>query len=141
MKAWIQIALGRLLDADLLFVEGGPPEAIYRFSHALIQDSAYDSLLKSRRQTLHRRAAEALIEANEELLRGGRPSLYRGRAPRRSCDRVVEQGGRRRAAPLGLLGEARSHIWSRWAIAMAEKAERAAALQGIGDTEAIRADF
>ena len=43
-----------------------PPEATYRFKHALIQDAAYDSLLKSRRQTLHRRAAEALIEANEE---------------------------------------------------------------------------
>jgi predicted ATPase len=62
----LQIALGRLVDADLLFVEGGPPEAIYRFKHALIQDSAYDSLLKSRRQMLHRRAAEALVEANEE---------------------------------------------------------------------------
>ena len=62
----LQIALGRLLDADLLFVEGVPPEAIYRFKHALIRDSAYDSLLKSRRQTLHRRAAEALIEVNEE---------------------------------------------------------------------------
>jgi len=62
----LQIALGRLLDADLLFVEGVPPEAVYRFKHALIRDSAYDSLLKSRRQTLHRRAAEELIEANEE---------------------------------------------------------------------------
>jgi predicted ATPase len=98
----LQIALGRLLVADLLFVEGVPPEAIYRFKHALIQDSAYDSLLKSRRQTLHRRAAEALIEANEEP-EAVASSLYRGRA-RRSCDRVVEQGGRRRAAPLGLQG-------------------------------------
>jgi class 3 adenylate cyclase/tetratricopeptide (TPR) repeat protein len=62
----LKTALGRLLNADLLFVEGDPPEAIYRFKHALIQDSAYDSLLKSRRKTLHRRAADALIEANEE---------------------------------------------------------------------------
>src|SRR6516164_2286391 len=62
----LQIALGHLLEADLLFVEGVPPEAIYRFKHALIRDAAYDSLLKSRRQTLHRRAAAALIEANEE---------------------------------------------------------------------------
>ena len=35
-------------------------EANYRFKHALIQDAAYDSLLKSRRQALHRRAAEIL---------------------------------------------------------------------------------
>jgi class 3 adenylate cyclase/predicted ATPase len=62
----LQFALGRLLDADLLLVEGVPPEASYRFKHALIQDAAYESLLKSHRQTLHRRAAEALIEANAE---------------------------------------------------------------------------
>ena len=45
---------------------GAPPEASYRFKHALIQDAAYDSLLKSRRQALHRRAAEALRDANAE---------------------------------------------------------------------------
>ena len=41
-------------------------EANYRFKHALIQDAAYESLLKSRRQALHRRAAEALRDANAE---------------------------------------------------------------------------
>ena len=50
--------LERLADADILFVEGAPPQATYRFKHALIQDAAYESLLKSRRQALHRRAAE-----------------------------------------------------------------------------------
>ena len=62
----LRSALDRLLGADLLFVEGVPPEATYRFKHALIQDAAYDSLLKSRRQALHRRVAEALIEAKGE---------------------------------------------------------------------------
>jgi tetratricopeptide (TPR) repeat protein len=62
----LQASLGRLADADLLFVEGAPPEAKYRFKHALIQDAAYEGLLKSRRQALHRRAAEALREANAE---------------------------------------------------------------------------
>ena len=52
----LQASLDRLADADLLFVEGAPPQANYRFKHALIQDAAYDSLLKSRRQALHRRA-------------------------------------------------------------------------------------
>ena len=56
----LQASLERLADADLLFVEGAPPEAKYRFKHALIQDAAYDSLLKSRRQALHRRAAEVV---------------------------------------------------------------------------------
>jgi tetratricopeptide (TPR) repeat protein len=62
----LQASLERLAEADLLFVEGAPPEANYRFKHALIQDTAYDSLLKSRRQALHRRTAEALREANAE---------------------------------------------------------------------------
>ena len=62
----LQASLDRLADADLLFVEGAPPEAKYRFKHALIQDAAYESLLKSRRQALHRRAAEALRDANAE---------------------------------------------------------------------------
>ena len=62
----LQSVLDSLLGADLLFVEGVPPEATYRFKHALIQDAAYDSLLKSRRQSLHRRAGEALIEFGDE---------------------------------------------------------------------------
>ena len=43
-----------------------PPPAYYRFKHALIQDAAYESLLKSRRQALHRRAADALRDVNAE---------------------------------------------------------------------------
>ena len=61
----LQASLDRLADADLLFVQGSPPQANYRFKHALIQDAAYDSLLKSRRQALHRRAAEILRDAPE----------------------------------------------------------------------------
>jgi tetratricopeptide (TPR) repeat protein len=56
----LQASLERLADADILFVEGAPPVASYRFKHALIQDAAYDSLLKSRRHALHRRTGEAL---------------------------------------------------------------------------------
>jgi predicted ATPase len=54
----LQSALDRLAAADLLIAEGAGTQATYRFKHALIQDAAYDSLLKSRRQALHRRAAE-----------------------------------------------------------------------------------
>ena len=56
----LQSALDRLVDADLLFVQGAGAQATYRFKHALIQDAAYESLLKSRRQALHRRAGEIL---------------------------------------------------------------------------------
>jgi class 3 adenylate cyclase/predicted ATPase len=56
----LQAALDRLAEADILLVQGLPPESDYRFKHALIQDAAYENLLKSRRQVLHRRVAEIL---------------------------------------------------------------------------------
>jgi class 3 adenylate cyclase/predicted ATPase len=56
----LQAALDRLAEADVLLVQGLPPESEYRFKHALIQDAAYENLLKSRRQALHRRVGEAL---------------------------------------------------------------------------------
>jgi predicted ATPase len=56
----LQTALDRLADADILLVHGLPPDSVYRFKHALIQDAAYENLLKSRRQVLHRRVAELL---------------------------------------------------------------------------------
>jgi predicted ATPase len=56
----LQTALERLAEADILLVQGLPPESNYRFKHALIQDAAYENLLKSRRQLLHRRAGEVL---------------------------------------------------------------------------------
>ena len=59
----LRSSLERLAEADILFVEGDGPQANYRFKHALIQDAAYDSLLKSRRQALHARAAEILGES------------------------------------------------------------------------------
>jgi class 3 adenylate cyclase/predicted ATPase len=56
----LQSALERLAEADLLLVQGLAPDSSYRFKHALIQNAAYENLLKSRRQALHRRVAEAL---------------------------------------------------------------------------------
>jgi class 3 adenylate cyclase/predicted ATPase len=59
-EAALKDALAQLEDAELVFRRGDPPEAIYSFKHALVQDVAYEGLLKSRRQVLHRRIAEAL---------------------------------------------------------------------------------
>ncbi len=53
-------ALDHLAAAELVFRRGSPPAATYSFKHALVQDVAYQSLLKSRRQQLHARIAEAL---------------------------------------------------------------------------------
>ena len=59
-EAELEEALGKLAEAGILIVAGRAADANYRFKHALIQDSAYETLLKSRRQTLHRRAAETM---------------------------------------------------------------------------------
>jgi class 3 adenylate cyclase/predicted ATPase len=56
----LKVALAQLVEAELIFQRGLPPDATYQFKHALVQDAAYDSLLKSRRQLLHYRIAEAL---------------------------------------------------------------------------------
>jgi class 3 adenylate cyclase/tetratricopeptide (TPR) repeat protein len=53
-------ALAQLEDAELVFRRGDPPDAMYSFKHALVQDAAYENLLKSRRQVLHQRIAETL---------------------------------------------------------------------------------
>jgi predicted ATPase len=58
----LQASLERLTEADFLLAEGAPPQANYRFKHELIQDAAYESLLKSRRQQLHARVAQVLEE-------------------------------------------------------------------------------
>ena len=99
----LQSALERLTEADILFVEGDGTLATYRFKHALIQDAAYDSLLKSRRQALHRRAAEVLRDDQSAS-----PEPEADRAPfhasrsRQSRHRMVGQGGRPGAAPIGV---------------------------------------
>lgn len=56
----LERALDRLAETGLLVRRGAPPEATYSFKHALVQDAAYDSLLKSRRTQLHAAIARAL---------------------------------------------------------------------------------
>jgi predicted ATPase len=56
----LQSALERLAESGLILVQGLPPDSEYRFKHALIQDTAYENLLKSRRTVLHHRIAETL---------------------------------------------------------------------------------
>lgn len=54
--------LDRLLEAELLQVRGTPPTARFRFNHALVQQEAYQSLLRTTRRDYHRRAGEVLEE-------------------------------------------------------------------------------
>ncbi|HXV24921.1 MAG TPA: AAA family ATPase [Alphaproteobacteria bacterium] len=52
-EVWLEEALRQLESSELVFRRGVPPEATYTFKHALVQETAYQSLLKSRRQQIH----------------------------------------------------------------------------------------
>jgi predicted ATPase len=71
----LRAALAQLEAAELLFRSGMPPDARYTFKHALVQDTAYETLLRSRRQVLHSQIAEtlqnqfaAIVTAEPELV-------------------------------------------------------------------------
>jgi class 3 adenylate cyclase/predicted ATPase len=74
-EARLQDGLSQLVEAELLYQRGRPPRATYTFKHALIQDAAYQSLLKRTRQQCHRQVADILesrfpetVETQPELL-------------------------------------------------------------------------
>jgi class 3 adenylate cyclase len=95
-------ALDRLIAAGLLFRQGAAPHVTYLFKHALVQDTAYGSLLRSQRQELHARIADVLEQEFEETI-GAQPETlahhysqaglvdlaieFWGRAGARSADR------------------------------------------------------
>jgi predicted ATPase len=63
----LQRELRRLVEAELLYQRGLPPQATYTFKHALIQETAYQSLLRSTRQHYHQRIAQVLEEQFTEM--------------------------------------------------------------------------
>jgi predicted ATPase len=74
-KQQLDDALAQLASAELVFRRGTPPDAEYTFKHALVQDAAYGTLLRSRRRELHGRIAATLegrfpeiVETQPELL-------------------------------------------------------------------------
>jgi class 3 adenylate cyclase len=74
-EAALRSTLDRLIAAGLLFRQGMPPHATYLFKHALVQDAAYGTLLRARREALHACIAEAyerqfqdIVEAQPALL-------------------------------------------------------------------------
>src|SRR5262249_23575700 len=63
----LQKGLQQLVDTELIYQRGTPPQSVYIFKHALIQDTAYQSLLKSKRQHLHRQIAQVLEDHFSEI--------------------------------------------------------------------------
>jgi predicted ATPase/class 3 adenylate cyclase len=64
----LQAALARFVASELVFQRGAPPDALYTFKHALVQDAAHGSLLRGARQELHARIAEVLETQSPEMM-------------------------------------------------------------------------
>ena len=71
----LQTALAGLVASELVFQRGMPPEAVYSFKHALVQDAAHGSLLRNARQQLHARIAQALETQSPELM-DNQPEIF-----------------------------------------------------------------
>jgi tetratricopeptide (TPR) repeat protein len=73
-------ALAQLVKAELIYRSGTPPDAVYTFKHALVQDAAYSTLLRSRRQQLHAHIT-ATLESQFPDIAAAQPALLA-----RHCD-------------------------------------------------------
>jgi predicted ATPase/class 3 adenylate cyclase len=71
----LRAALARLVASELVFQRGAPPDAVYSFKHALVQDAAHGSLLRGTRQQLHAQIAQAL-EAHSPEMMDSQPELF-----------------------------------------------------------------
>jgi predicted ATPase len=67
LDAELGSALDRLIQAGLLFRQGAPPQAMYLFKHALVQDAAYGTLLREPRRALHARIVETIESQFAEI--------------------------------------------------------------------------
>lgn len=96
--ASLQNVLAQLEDSELVFRSGEPPQARYTFKHALVQDAAYESLLESRRQILHRHMPKPFATT-------GTPgaSLFASGSDG-ARNRILGQGRQYRPAAIGIQG-------------------------------------
>jgi class 3 adenylate cyclase/predicted ATPase len=105
-------ALAQLTAADLIYSRGQPPDSTYIFRHALVQDAAYGSLLRSKRQELHSKIAAALnaqflevVETQPELMAH---HLEQAGLPKQAIDYLRKAG--LRAIERSALPEAIGHL-------------------------------
>ncbi len=100
----LRAALGQLVASELVFQRGTPPDAVYSFKHALVQDAAHSSLLRNARQQLHAQIAEAL-EAHSPEIMESQPELlaqhYAEAGLAEKCGRLLGQGRSPVRRPLG----------------------------------------
>ena len=97
----LQAALGQLSDAGLLFCRGTAPHSSYLFKHALVQDAAYGTLLRGRRQELHAHVAALLEQDFTELVERQPELLAHHLAAAGNTERAIDEwlkAGQRTAA-------------------------------------------
>ena len=106
-ESTLQESLTQLVKAELLYQRGRPPRAHYFFKHALIQDAAYASLLRSTRQQVHQQVAQLLerqfpemVETQPELL----AHHYTGSRAARGRHRLLASGRPACDPALGVCG-------------------------------------
>jgi class 3 adenylate cyclase/predicted ATPase len=130
-EAELGSAIGRLIQAGLLFRQGVPPHATYLFKHALVQDAAYGTLLREPRRALHASIAKAL-ENQFAAIAETRPELLA-----RHC---TEAGLIEKAA--GLWGKAGQRSLARSALteAVAQLTKALDQLWSLSETTALRRD-
>jgi predicted ATPase/class 3 adenylate cyclase len=85
----LQTALGQLVASELLFQRGTPPDAVYSFKHALVQDAAHGSLLRNARRQLHAQIANALETHSPEIIESQPELLARHYAEAGLVERAV----------------------------------------------------
>ena len=121
-------ALTRLVDAGLIFRRGAPPKATFIFKHALLQDAAYASMVRSQRQELHRRIAGVLEERFPRVAETEPETLARHYAEAGLHDKAIENWARagHRASERLAWREASAHFREaiRLTLESAESAER-----------------
>ena len=106
-------ALQQLVDSELIFRRGSPPDATYTFKHALVQDVAYESLLNSRRQQIHQRIATTIEGSFPDLVLTDPSALAHHYTQAGMSEQALPHwfGGRPAgASPLGLSGSRESSI-------------------------------
>lgn len=108
----LETALCKLVDAELMHARGMAPDATYTFKHALVQDAAYESLLKSRRRVLHGQVAETLTRRFTHLAEAHPELVAQHHEAAASYDQAVElwQLAGEQALKRGAHREAERHL-------------------------------
>ena len=89
--AELRVGLDRLVEAELLFCRGVAPQSTYLFKHALVQDAAYGTLLRAKRQELHARVAAVLEQHFADLVERQPELLAHHSTEAGAADRAVSQ--------------------------------------------------